>query len=220
MEDKCRDEGEPWQIAYVHKTIKKRKLTNTSPIRIKKKIIKTATSSNKTGNLPIDKPTENRYAILDNEGDQMDISNTPNNDDTGKIFKPPPIFIPGIRKISEFIKTLSDAIGKDNFTYKSNRDGQIKLNATNSDAFRTVVKLLDSNKAIYHTYQLKEDKTCKIVIKNLHHSTDVSFITEESIKFGHKCRNIVNVKTIRMHLILRAYAMPWSKSSHLINSTT
>ena len=33
------------------------------------------------------------------------------------------------------------------------------------------------------------------MIKNVHHSTDVSFITEELLKSGHKCRNIVNAKS-------------------------
>jgi hypothetical protein len=48
---------------------------------------------------------------------------------------------------------------------------------------------------IHHTYQLKENRAFRIVIKHLHFSTNLQEIEQELNKEGHKVRNILNARS-------------------------
>jgi hypothetical protein len=46
----------------------------------------------------------------------------------------------------------------------------------------------------HHTYQLKEERAYRIVIRYLHHSTNLDDIKQELAELGHTIRNIINVR--------------------------
>lgn len=46
----------------------------------------------------------------------------------------------------------------------------------------------------FHTYQLKSERAYRVVIKNLHYSTNINEIKEEIENLGHKVRNIINIR--------------------------
>jgi hypothetical protein len=70
----------------------------------------------------------------------------------------------------------------------------IKLNCTTPDTYRNLIKLFKENEIYYHTYQLKEERAYRIVLKYLHHSTELEDICQELFDLGHTTRNIVNVQ--------------------------
>jgi len=47
----------------------------------------------------------------------------------------------------------------------------------------------------YHTYQLKDDRAFRVVIKNLHFSTNLDEIKSDEESKGHVVRNISNIKS-------------------------
>jgi hypothetical protein len=59
------------------------------------------------------------------------------------------------------------------------------------DKYRKLVKFFKENNIFYHTYQLKEERAYRIVIKYLHHSTDIKGIRQELCELGHNARNII-----------------------------
>jgi hypothetical protein len=69
----------------------------------------------------------------------------------------------------------------------------IKLNCTTPDTYRNLIKHFKENGIYYHTYQLKEERAYRVVLKYLHHSTDVEDIRQELLDLGHTVRNIINV---------------------------
>lgn len=80
---------------------------------------------------------------------------------------------------------------------------------------------LDSNNIIFHTYQLKEEKPYRIVIKNIHYSAPI-----DDIKIDCQTgRNIVNAKSkvpkmsisLLLYLKLIVYVVWQSKSSFFEN---
>jgi len=73
---------------------------------------------------------------------------------------------------------LCGLIGVDNFQCKSSPD-QLKIQTTNPEAYRTLVRYLRDEKAQFHTFQLKEDKPTRVVIRNLHPTTPTSLIKSE-----------------------------------------
>jgi len=91
---------------------------------------------------------------------------------------PPPIFIKHVRDFPELCTELCELIGVDNFQCKSTPN-QLKIQTTNPEAYRTLVKFLRNEKAQFHTFQLKEDKPTRVVIRNLHPTTPTSLTKSE-----------------------------------------
>ncbi|VVC35233.1 Pre-C2HC domain,Zinc finger, CCHC-type, partial [Cinara cedri] len=62
-----------------------------------------------------------------------------------------------------------------------------------TDSYRKTLKFLKEKKVNFHTNQLKGDKSYRVVIRHLHHSTPVDTIKEELNSKGFTVRNIINV---------------------------
>lgn len=133
----------------------------------------------------------NKFSVLDVSSDEEQQNNTSEDDNE----KPPPIIIPNVGDIKSMIKSFSDQIKQDNFSYKSLRDGQIRLMVKNIPCYRKIVKFLDNNNLAYHTYQLKKERSYRVVVKKLHYSTPIDELKTEIESKGHKVRNITNIKT-------------------------
>jgi len=56
------------------------------------------------------------------------------------------------------------------------------------------MKLLNDSSIEYHTYQAKEDKPYRVVLKNLHHSIPTDYISQELTELGFSGRNVINIK--------------------------
>lgn len=91
---------------------------------------------------------------------------------------PPPIFIRGVVDFPGVCTKLIELIGVDNFICKSTVD-HLKIQTSNPEAYRTLVHYLRNEQAEFHTFQLKEDKPMRIVIRNLHPSTSTEMIKSE-----------------------------------------
>ena len=62
----------------------------------------------------------------------------------------------------------------------------IKLNCTTPETYRKLIKHFKENNTYYHTYQLKRERAYRIVIRYLHHSTDITELRQELAELGHK----------------------------------
>ncbi|PSN31752.1 hypothetical protein C0J52_26640, partial [Blattella germanica] len=47
---------------------------------------------------------------------------------------------------------------------------------------------------MYHTYQLKHERTFRVVLRNMHYSIDKDSIIHELHELGHRVRNIHNIQ--------------------------
>lgn len=138
---------------------------------------------------PLDPPTiENipsNSQQNDAENDIMENENTP-------IKPPPPIFVKGVEDFPALCTEIIELIGVDNFICKSSTNS-LKIQTTDPNAYRVLVQYLKAEKAEYHTYQLKEEKPLRIVIRNLHPSTPLSLIKEELEVRLYEVRQVTNV---------------------------
>ncbi|KAL4136432.1 hypothetical protein QTP88_007980 [Uroleucon formosanum] len=69
----------------------------------------------------------------------------------------------------------------------------LKVQTSNSEAYRTLVHYLRNEKAEFHTFQLKEDKPMRIVIRNLHPSTSTEMIKNELEHRLYEVRQVTQV---------------------------
>ena len=48
--------------------------------------------------------------------------------------------------------------------------------------------------ANFHTYQLKQERPFRVVLRNIHHSVDLDELKFELLKLGHEVTNISNIR--------------------------
>lgn len=111
---------------------------------------------------------------VDKSPDKMDIESQ-HNDIESLIIKTSPIFIRTITNFSSFCNIIRDITKGEQFTCKSSLNGA-KLSTQSADSYRSVIKFLQQNKADFYSYQLKEDRAFRIVIRNLHHTSSLEEI--------------------------------------------
>lgn len=140
--------------------------------------------------------TENRFSLLAPPAEDAQLSPDANSHSTENnktnSSNPPPIFIQTELNFNTFSTEINELTKPTGFECKTSIKG-LKLQTFNSDAYRAVVKYLKEKEYAFHSYQNKENKPYRVVIKNLHLSTDTSFINDGLASLGFQTRNINNV---------------------------
>ena len=113
------------------------------------------------------------------------------NPSSRKTHKPPPIFVDGVMNYGEMIKRIRDMVEDEQYCTKSMANSVIKINCMTPEIYRKLVRYFKDNNIFYHTYQLKEERAYRIVIKYVHHSRDIEDIKQELNELGHNVRNII-----------------------------
>lgn len=142
--------------------------------------------------------SRNRFDVLktnENEDDTEMHNASENNHDinteqTNPL--PPPIFVRNVGNFNEIRNQLINLAGPDNFYFKSSANN-LKINTKNSDSYRAVITYLKTGKYEYHTYQARDNKAFRIVIRNLHPTTSTTEIGVNIENLGYNVRQVSNV---------------------------
>lgn len=125
----------------------------------------------------------NKFAILDNC-----VNNVDKIPAIRKELLPIPIFIPEVNN-KIMLKELKSVCGL--FTFKTLYNGEKKINIKNIT--NATMKYLNRNNIYYYTYQLKQEKAFRVIIRKIHSKMSTKYIFEEIEEQGHKVRNVRNV---------------------------
>jgi hypothetical protein len=81
---------------------------------------------------------------------------------------------------------------------------KLKIQTATPEAYRLLVNYLKNSNAQFHTYQLTLDKPTRVVIRNIHPSTDVNEIKNELTELSFVVKQVTNVlhKTTKLPLPL------------------
>jgi len=131
-------------------------------------------------------PTSNRFSTL--------MEETTNEAPTQHMdHKPPPIFISGVVNIKPLIELLN-VIAPDKYFVKTLRNEQVRVQPTESSIYTSIIKALMEKNTEFHTYKPRQDRSFRVVIRNLHPSTDIQDIKQAIMEKGHEVTNIWNAK--------------------------
>ena len=136
--------------------------------------------------------TNNRYDLLPNE--TVNEEETEDVNTTKKIPRPPLIFVYDVINYPQMINHLAAVTEEENYSTRSMANNIIKINCNSPETYRKMINFMRENNIIFHSYQLKDERPYRIVIKHLHHTVELKDITEELAELGHKVRNIINAK--------------------------
>lgn len=178
--------------------------------------------------------TRNRFQALSSNNDEVfqfpvqPEQQTPAQEETTSAQEettykpPPPIFMRGTTDYNTLCNDFSQLIGKENFFCKSSVD-QLKIQTASPETYRILVNYLKSNGALFHTYQLNQDKPIRAVIRNIHQSTTVDEIKKELLDLSFEVQQVTQVlhKTTKKPLPLFFVDLPQSeKSSEIFKLTS
>jgi hypothetical protein len=79
------------------------------------------------------------------------------------------------------IDNISQIVDQKTYHTRKFSDNTVKINAYSPDIYRKLIGHLLEEKII-HSYQLKQEKAYRVVIRNLHHSTPTTDISELETK--------------------------------------
>ena len=111
-----------------------------------------------------------------------------------QVTKPPPIFLHGVLNFTDMMKSLKEVVEEEQFFTKILTNNVIKFVSLTPETYRKIVTHCKERNIYYHTYQLKEERAFRVVLKHLHYSSNLDDIKQELSSLGHVVRNIINVK--------------------------
>ncbi|CAH2097934.1 unnamed protein product [Euphydryas editha] len=118
----------------------------------------------------------NRFSGLPT--DQLEENCPEQSDAYIKTSKPPPIILYGIEDVNKLTELLEGVVNKIEFTYKIVNKNQLRISSNDVDAFKKIIDVIRKNGLIGHTFNRKDKRPYRIVIRNLHHSTPLCVIKE------------------------------------------
>jgi hypothetical protein len=108
--------------------------------------------------------------------------------------KPPPIHVHGVIDFKAMIATLSTVVPNDAYHSKTLANNTVTVYPHSAQIYRRIINHLKDNNIIFHTYQLKQERAYRIVIRDIHPSIPTQEIVDELTLKGHTVRNIVNIR--------------------------
>ncbi|KAM8718326.1 hypothetical protein ACLKA7_000143 [Drosophila subpalustris] len=94
--------------------------------------------------------------------------------------------------LNALIAKLNSAVGAINFDVKLGGGGTVRVNSKTPDAYRSIVRVLESdpNGIRFNTYQLREERAFRVVVRGIHASTPIGRIRDELQGMGYRVRSV------------------------------
>ncbi|XP_053968589.1 uncharacterized protein LOC128870017 [Anastrepha ludens] len=110
-----------------------------------------------------------------------------------KPLKPPPIFVDRVENIHPLLDTLNEF---DSYNYELRVIGsnRVKIQPKTPEAFTNLVKLLERKKTEFYTYKPKNERSFKVILRNMHPSVEPEEIKLALKEYGHSVTNVWNMK--------------------------
>lgn len=91
--------------------------------------------------------------------------------------RPPPKFVSGVKSTEPLI-TYLETVAKDEYTLKALTNDEIKILVNTPEKYRAITKGLIEKNTDFHTYQVKQERSFRAFLRNLHPSTSISGIKD------------------------------------------
>lgn len=177
-----------WQVKGKKRGIK------DSP-EVQRRVVRQSYIPNYWLNAPLE--TTNKFSVLSKD-DKTDEDQEANGKESKKVPIPPPIFIDGVKNITPLTELL-DRVVKDEYVMKTLYNDQVRLNPKSEKSYSIIIKELSSKNTQFHTFQLKSEKSFRVVLRNMHPTTDQITLKQKIEELGHTVLNIPTQYSRKSH---------------------
>lgn len=105
---------------------------------------------------------------------------------------PPPIIVDGIKSLDTLLKSLKKVSAAEKFRIKLLSKESFKVNAIDSEAYRNITKGLINDGHNWHSYENKQSRPIRVMVKKLHHSCNTESIKDDLKAKGLQVLEVVN----------------------------
>jgi hypothetical protein len=98
-----------------------------------------------------------------------------------------------VANIKPLIELLNDT-APNKYLVKTLSNEQVRVQPTESSIYTTILKALMEKNTEFHTYKPRQDRSFRVVIRNLHPSTEVQDIKRALTEKGNEVTNVWNAK--------------------------
>lgn len=109
-----------------------------------------------------------------------------------KVPPPPPIIVEGVKNYQTFYDSLIEIQPAESFTAKMMNGDCVKLNAKSEDSYRVIAKLLTEKSYHWYSYENKQARPIRVVVKKLHSSCQPDRIKDDLAIQGLKIEKVDN----------------------------
>lgn len=106
--------------------------------------------------------------------------------------RPPPIILSVAGKSYQDILTMLKENVKKDFLLKLISKDSYKINLFDSIDYRTISKILNNSQSAWYSYENKQTRQIRVMVKDLHYSCDPNDIVADLIQQGFKATNAIN----------------------------
>lgn len=137
--------------------------------------------------------TSTRYNSLEIEEDcNSPITNRDQQTATIKQIKPPPIFVIGVSNINPLLRLLED-IAKNKYILRIISHTDVKIQAKEIDIYNLIFAALKSKNTEFYSYRRKQDKPFKVVLRNIHCTSNLDLLKTQIEGYEHTVISITNI---------------------------
>lgn len=109
-----------------------------------------------------------------------------------KVPLPPPIIVDNIKNYQSFFDLLIEKQPGGSFTIKIMHGETVKVNAENETVYRSITEFLTADGYHWHSYENKQCRPIRVIVKKLHHTCKPDRIVEDLKTKGYKIEEAVN----------------------------
>ena len=86
------------------------------------------------------------------------------------------------------VKYLTETLEEEQYCCKALLNETVNFIVNTSESYQKLIKRLQDDKIVHHTYQIREEIAYRVVLRNLHHSIPPNEMQAELESLGHKVR--------------------------------
>jgi hypothetical protein len=100
----------------------------------------------------------------------------------------------GVTNYCDMVKYLAVTLEEEQYYCTTLPNETVKININSPHSYQELVKRLRADNIVHHTYQIRNERAYRVVLRNLHHSLPLYDIQAEIEALGHKVRIILNIR--------------------------
>ena len=98
------------------------------------------------------------------------------------------------------MSSLTVTLEEEQYYCKAISDEIIKINVSTPDSYRRLIKHFKADNVVHQTYQPREERAYRLVLRHLQHSIHPDVIKSELVGLGYIAHNVFNI----CHLLTKA----------------
>lgn len=128
---------------------------------------------------------------------------------------PPPIMVERINSYEELYDIITKQVSANQFQVKLISENSAKINAIDSDSYRTIAKILTTENLTYHTYENKQSRPIRVMIKDLHHTCKSETIISNLKEQGFNVIGAINKKSFKTKAALNMFMVTFDNGENI-----